>query len=111
MAARHADQSLIGPASLYPGSSAPAKPGETVELYANGFGTTNQAVGSASVSQGGMLSLLPAVSIGGTSATVTFAGLVAPGLFQINVTVPASLSDGVSRSALLLTDRARKAAC
>jgi uncharacterized protein (TIGR03437 family) len=87
VAARHADQNLIGPASLYPGSSTPAKPGETVELFANGFGPTNQAGVSGSVNQGGMLSLLPAVSIGGISAAVTFAGLVAPGLFQINVTV------------------------
>jgi len=29
---------LIGPATLYPGSSTPAKPGETIVLYTNGFG-------------------------------------------------------------------------
>ena len=29
--------SLIGPATLYPGTSTPAKPGETIVIYANGF--------------------------------------------------------------------------
>jgi uncharacterized protein (TIGR03437 family) len=32
--------------------------------------------------------------IGGTDAEVTFAGLVAPGLYQINVKVPESATDG-----------------
>ena len=45
VAARHADQSLIGPANLYPGSSTPAKPGETVELYANGFWSNESSRG------------------------------------------------------------------
>jgi uncharacterized protein (TIGR03437 family) len=94
VAALHANGSLIGPASLYPGSSTPAQPGETVELYANGFGPTSQAVVSGSESQGGTLSPLPDVTIGGVTATVTFAGLVSPGLFQINVTVPASVGNG-----------------
>jgi uncharacterized protein (TIGR03437 family) len=37
MVAQHsADNSLVGPASLYPGQTTPAKPGETVVLYAGG---------------------------------------------------------------------------
>lgn len=89
VAALHANGSLIGPASLYPGSSTAAQPGETVELYANGFGPTSQAVVSGSESQGGTLSPMPDVTIGGVTATVTFAGL-----FQINVTVPSSVGNG-----------------
>lgn len=38
VAAEHLKGSLLGPASLYPGSTTPAAPGETVVLYANGFG-------------------------------------------------------------------------
>lgn len=92
--ATHVDGSLIGPATLYPGASTPAKPGETIVLYANGFGSTNVLVQSGSVSQSGMLSPLPVVKIGGVATTVQFAGLVAPGEFQFNVTIPASLSNG-----------------
>lgn len=94
VAATHSNGSLIGPATLYPDASTPAKPGETIVLYANGFGSTNVPVQSGSVSQSGMLSPLPAVKIGGITATVQFAGLVAPGEFQFNVVVPASLSNG-----------------
>jgi uncharacterized protein (TIGR03437 family) len=94
VAATHLNGGLIGPATLYPGASTPAKPGETIELYANGFGATNVPVQSGSVSQSGTLSPLPVVKMGGVAATVQFAGLVAPGEFQFNVTIPASLSNG-----------------
>jgi hypothetical protein len=94
VAAEHLSGSLLGPASLYPGATTPAKPGETVVLYANGFGTTSMPVVSGSISQSGTLSPLPAIQIGGVSATVQFAGLVAPGEFQFNVAVPASLPNG-----------------
>ena len=94
VAATHLNGSLIGPATLYPGSTTPAKPGETIVLYANGFGSTNVPVQSGSVSQSGTLSPLPVVKIGGVAATVQFAGLVAPGEFQFNVIIPASLTNG-----------------
>ena len=94
VAAVHANGSLIGPASLYPGSTTPAQPGETVLLYANGFGSTNVPVTAGSKTQSGTLSPLPVVKLGGIMATVSFAGLVAPGEFQFNVTVPVSIADG-----------------
>ena len=94
VAATHANGSLLGPATLYPGATTPAKPGETIVLYANGFGPTSAPVQSGALSQSGTLSPLPVLSIGGKTASVTFAGLVAPGEFQFNVTVPASLVDG-----------------
>jgi uncharacterized protein (TIGR03437 family) len=34
------------------------------------------------------------ISIGGVSASVSFAGLAGSGLYQFNVTVPASLANG-----------------
>jgi uncharacterized protein (TIGR03437 family) len=94
VAAQHADFSLLGPPGLYPGLTTPAKPGDTVLLYANGFGPTSTAVVSGSTTQSGTLSPLPSVSIGGLAAKVAFAGLVAPGQFQLNVVVPQSLADG-----------------
>ena len=92
--ATHADESLIGPVSLYPGFSTPASPNETIILYANGLGPTSAPVVSGAVTQSGTLPQLPVVRIGGINATVAFAGLVSPGLFQLNVVVPAGLPEG-----------------
>jgi uncharacterized protein (TIGR03437 family) len=94
VAAEHAKGGLIGPVTLYPGATTPAKPGEIIVIYANGFGPTNVPVTSGSASQSGTLSPLPVIQIGGVAAEVRFAGLVAPGEFQFNVVVPASLGDG-----------------
>jgi uncharacterized protein (TIGR03437 family) len=96
VAALHSDFTLVGPASLgVPGYTfSPAKPGETVLLYANGFGPTSTPVVSGSDVQSGTLLPLPVVKIGGVTSTVQFAGLVYPGEFQFNVIVPASLGDG-----------------
>jgi uncharacterized protein (TIGR03437 family) len=101
--ATHADGSLIGPTTLYPGSSTPAKPGETIVLYANGFGPTTVPVASGSVTQSGTLSPLPVVHIGGIAATVAFAGLVSPGEYQFNVVVPPTTPDGNQTIAATLT--------
>jgi len=94
VAAVHLNGGLIGPTSLYPGSSTPANSGETIVLYANGFGPTSVPVVSGSSTQSGTLTTLPVIQIGGKNATVQFAGLVAPGQFQFNVVVPASLPNG-----------------
>jgi uncharacterized protein (TIGR03437 family) len=94
VAAIHSDGAYIGPATLYPGLTTPAKPGETIAIYADGFGATNSPVQSGSVTQSGVLTPLPAVTIGGVPATVQFAGLVGPGEFQFNVVVPAGLDNG-----------------
>jgi len=94
IAAIHADGSYLGPTSLYPGLTTPAHPGETIVLYANGFGSTSIPVVSGSETQSGTLSPTPVITIGGVAAKVTFAGLVYPGEFQFNVVVPPSLANG-----------------
>jgi len=94
VAATHADGSLLGPASLYPGATTPAQPGETIVLYANGFGLTSNPVASGPAAQSGVLSPTPVVMIGGAAATLVFAGLVAAGEFQFNVVVPGGLGNG-----------------
>lgn len=88
---------LVGPASLYPGYSTPAQPGETVVIYGNGFGPTSSPVVSGSLTQSGTLAPAPAIHIDGVLVQpnpVTFAGLISPGLFQFNVTLPGNLSAG-----------------
>jgi uncharacterized protein (TIGR03437 family) len=93
--ATHADGTDIGPTTLYPGWTTPAKPGETIVIYANGFGPTSTPVVSGAVSQSGSLSPMPVITIGGIQANVRFAGLnVTPGEFQFNVDVPVNLTDG-----------------
>src|ERR1022692_585919 len=94
IAATHVNGSYLGPTSLYPGLTTPAQPGETIVMYANGFGPTSAPVVSGSETQSGTLSPMPVITIGGVAATVTFAGLVAPGEFQFNVVMPPSLANG-----------------
>ena len=94
LAQHSADYSLVGPPSLYTGQTTPVKPGETAVLYANGFGPTTQAVVSGSQSQSGSLSPLPVVTIGGVQASVSYAALLSPGLYQFNVVVPQNATPG-----------------
>jgi len=93
VAAVHAGGAIIAPTGLYPGSS-PAKPGEVVMIYANGFGQTNVPITPGSSLQSGTLSPLPAIQIGGVNAKVQYAGLAYPGEFQFNVVIPSSLANG-----------------
>jgi uncharacterized protein (TIGR03437 family) len=90
VAARHADYSLVGAPNLLPGVvTQPAKPGETILLFGTGFGPTNPPLPTAQlVTTAAPLANPVQVSIGGVTASVTFAGLVGPGLYQFNVTVP-----------------------
>ena len=90
----HLNGSLLGPTTLYPGSSTPAAPNELVVLYANGFGPSSVPVVSGSSFQSGILTTLPVIQIGGITATVQSASLISPGLFQLNVIVPAKAPDG-----------------
>jgi uncharacterized protein (TIGR03437 family) len=95
IAAIHADGSLLGPASMsvpgYPFS--PARPGETIVLYATGFGLQDVVLEEGSAKQFGELPSMPLVRIGDTVAEVEFAGVVSPGLYQINVVVPSTAAN------------------
>jgi uncharacterized protein (TIGR03437 family) len=85
---------IVGPTTLFPGSSTPAVPGETIVLVGNGFGPTSVPVTPGSSVQSGTLSSLPVITIGGIQAEVQFAGLISPGLYQFNVVVPKSAPSG-----------------
>ena len=85
IAAEHVDGTLIGPAATIK-TATPAEPGETILLFATGFGPT--------LASGQALSVPPAIAIDGIAANVTFAGQLGPGLYQINVTVPSNVTLG-----------------
>src|SRR5262245_7484715 len=95
IAARHADFSLLGPTNLYPGLSTPAKPGETVLLYGNGFGPTSPAATNGQLVTTALTATnAVTMQIGGVTVTPAFVGLVASGEFQINVQIPDSAPNG-----------------
>jgi uncharacterized protein (TIGR03437 family) len=70
--------------------SASAKAGDVLALYGTGFGAANSAPATGSVFAGAYETTNQVtVTIGGQPAQVMWAGLVGPGLYQINVVVPA----------------------
>jgi uncharacterized protein (TIGR03118 family) len=76
-------------------AAAPAAPGETIALYGTGFGATAPAVVDGQIlAAASPLVVPPAITFNGVSARVVYAGLVATGLYQFNVTVPTGLPDG-----------------
>ncbi len=92
--ARHLDFSLMGPTSLFPGSTTPAKAGETLILVAYGLGLPKgAALTEGSSTQSGSLPATPRCWISGAQAPVA-AALISPGLYQLNVTVPATTPSG-----------------
>jgi len=85
VAAEHSNGTLIGPAATITGAT-PAEPGETIMLFATGFGPT--------LASGEALTVTPTVVIDGIASDVTFAGVVGPGLYQFNVVVPSTVTLG-----------------
>jgi len=94
VAATHVNNNLIGPATLYPGSSTPAQPGEQVVIYAVGFGLPTASLTAGSATQSGILPSTPVCTVGSNQATVSFAGVISPGLYQLNMTIPTGTSAG-----------------
>jgi len=92
----HSDnRTIVGPTTLVPNNSKPAQPGEVVVMFGNGFGATNPPVQNGQViTSPASLTGTPTISIGGTQATIVYSGLTATGLYQFNVTVPATAADG-----------------
>ncbi|MBI3209346.1 MAG: hypothetical protein HYZ37_10670 [Candidatus Solibacter usitatus] len=90
------DGTLLGKVGVDSRVRRPARPGETIQLFGSGFGATNPVVPADRIVSGSpALVRKPTIQIGGT--TVDFGGngnLIAAGLYQFNVTIPASLADG-----------------
>jgi uncharacterized protein (TIGR03437 family) len=69
--------------------------GDVVALYGTGFGSTASPNDVGVVFTGAYQTANPVtVTIGGVAAEVLWSGIVGPGLYQINVRVPAALPDG-----------------
>ncbi len=94
IAAIHADGTIVGPTTLYPGNSTPTKSGETISLYGTGLGTPATSVDGLVLTSNVNFATPPTVTVGGVTATVTFAGLTSAGLGQVNITIPANTPNG-----------------
>jgi uncharacterized protein (TIGR03437 family) len=91
-AAVHASGQVVAATGKYPGvSSSPARPGEIILIYGNGFGETNPSYEAGELaSDAAPLVSGATVEIGGMMADVIYHG-TAPtfaGLYQFNVRVP-----------------------
>lgn len=84
------DGTMAGDPTVTAGSRA-AKPGDVISLYGTGFAPSPSGAVTPSPA-----SVTATVSIGGIAVAVQFAGLVGPGLFQVNVAVPKLVSGDYS---------------
>lgn len=91
--ATHADGSLVGPISLFPGASTPGLRGETISLWAVGFGLPTTPLVQGASTQSGPLPGTLVCYLGGATVQVA-AALVSPGLTQLNVTIPDNAGAG-----------------
>jgi uncharacterized protein (TIGR03437 family) len=75
--------------------AAAAKGGDALEIFATGLGPTVASTAPGLVFSGAdQLANTATATIGGQNATVLWAGLVAAGLYQINLLVPSGLTAG-----------------
>jgi uncharacterized protein (TIGR03437 family) len=94
----------------------PAHVGETIVLFGTGFGATQPPISATALVTTPLPLAHPeefSLRIGGVDATIAYAGLISPGLYQFNVVVPqvaagdqpvvAELRGLLSQSALLIT--------
>ena len=91
------DGTLAAPTGAIPGvASHPATPGDSLTLWGSGFGPVSPAAtsGDNSLDTLRKTTAQPTITIGGTPAQVTFAGLSPQfvGVYQINVTMPSTAS-------------------
>jgi uncharacterized protein (TIGR03437 family) len=81
-AALFLDYALMGDPAVTPGTRK-AKPSDVILLYASGLAPSQSGAVTSPVPMTGVT-----VTIGTADAPVSFAGLVAPGQFQVNFTMP-----------------------
>jgi endo-1,4-beta-xylanase len=77
-------------------SNHPVTAGETVLIYCTGLGAVQSPPADGSAASGQSTLVMPQVTIGGVSSTVSFSGLAPDfvGLNQVNVVVPPGLASG-----------------
>jgi uncharacterized protein (TIGR03437 family) len=88
---------LIGNSATDPRVVRPAYPGDTLDLYMIGLGSTldpSEFLTDKVFAGAFPVSAPVTASVGGEAATVLFAGLTAPGLYLVRIVVPQNLAPG-----------------
>jgi uncharacterized protein (TIGR03437 family) len=93
-----------------------ARAGDTIVLFGTGFGATQPPISATALVPAPLLLAHPEeffVRIGGLDATIAYAGLISPGVYQFNIVVPqvaagdqlvvAELQGLLTQSGVLLT--------
>ena len=80
---------VVGDPSVEPGT-ATVHPGDYVELYVNSMLPAKSGI----INPPNTLQTFPTVTIGGVNAPVSYAGLVSPGLIQVNIQIPQTAATG-----------------
>jgi len=85
---------FLGNASADPRVTRAARAGETVDLYALGLGPATPFITDLDFNGAYALTSTFSVLIGGVAVNPSFVALVAPGLYQVRITIPASTPAG-----------------
>ena len=72
---RYPDNALVGKASLYPGTTVPAKPGDLITLFGTGFGQTNPAIVNGNLPVAAPLVNQVRITMGGRTADGAVCGI------------------------------------
>ena len=94
VAAVHLDGFFVGPGDLFGGAvpTRPAAPGDTIQVFAAGFGQTAGGIAEGEILvfdlQRDRLANEVVFQIGDTQVIPSFAGLVGAGLYQFNLPIP-----------------------
>jgi len=80
---------LIAPYGVPGVAARPARPGEYITIYGTGFGPTSPAtIAENTVPQAAATASPVTVKFDNYNVPVSWAGLIGPGLYQINLTIP-----------------------
>jgi uncharacterized protein (TIGR03437 family) len=88
---------LVGNSATDPRVARPVYPGDTLDLYMIGMGSTldpSKFITDRVFSGAFPISAPVTATVGGTPANVLFAGLTAPGLYLVRIAAPSDLATG-----------------
>jgi uncharacterized protein (TIGR03437 family) len=85
---------IVGNFSADPSAVRAPRAGETIDLYGLGLGPASQFPTGTAFTGDFPLNNSVTVTLGGTQLTPLFAALVGPGLYQVRITIPASIALG-----------------
>jgi uncharacterized protein (TIGR03437 family) len=91
----NATGAILGKPGVEPRATRAVRPGDIIQIYASGLGPTTPPMDAGrTIPAPAATASTPIVRFGDSAAEVFGAALTAPGLYQVNARVPASVADG-----------------